>query len=467
MGPPGAPAVPIRFPWDVGPEAGDLGSQPGGGMSQRAGGNAPLCRRLLSGTMGLQMSTAPTAAPASGRTGQRQRLRLLVGVHDGTLSGVNTYIEHVAAAASSQLDDVTLLVAGDALAVEVASDLAGTGVRVVSLGMEPLTPWQRRRERLSPMYAAHRLAAAVAAARPRIGEGFDAAHLNHPHLAAAVRPVAGKVFVAAWFHPHSLSGRALGTWRNGGRRSPRTAVLVVKGLLHHANDARGFRAADTIVAPTRALTEQLRRAGFDAVHCVPPARVLGGPVAPSSRPSGSAPRLLVCSGDLGHPRKNVALALQAVAILADQRQEVDLELVGGNAEALRGHLNRLPPRVRVRLSRRLPAADVHARMGRADALLFPSLFEEWGFVAVEAALQGTPVVTLPVYPFDEMLVPPIGFRAGGATAAEYADAIADALASTVERPAVAALAERRFGLARAGRSLAAIWGGDLPDEPLP
>jgi glycosyltransferase involved in cell wall biosynthesis len=406
------------------------------------------------------MSIATTAAPAPEANRQGRSLRLLVGVHDGSLSGVNTYVEHVAAAAATAMLDVTLLVAHDELAAEVGSRLEG--VRVVSLRMQPITAGQRRGERLSPAYAAHRLATGLAAARPWIGAGYEVAHLNHPHLAAAVRPLAARVFVAAWFYPHSASGRAISTWRHSGRRFPRSVGLAVKGVLHHRNDARGYRAADTVVAPTRALADQLRRAGFDAVQCTPPARVLGDlqdAATDRRRPAGSAPRLLVCGGDLGHPRKNVGLALDALALLGARGERLELEVVGGNAGALRSRLAQLPIGVRVTVIGRLPAAEVHRRMRAADLLLVPSLFEEWGYVAVEAALQGTPVVTLPVYPFAEMLEPPLGFAASGLGAAEYAEAILAALQSSAGRRQVADMAELRFGLAAAGDRLAVIWLG--------
>jgi glycosyltransferase involved in cell wall biosynthesis len=412
--------------------------------------------------MVVAMSIAPTAAPAPRVTGEGRGLRVLVGVHDGTLSGVNTYVEQVAAAAATAVDDVTLLVADD----ELASDLGGRlqGIRVVSLGMRPITTAQRRQERLSPGYAARRLDTALAAARPRIGHGFDAAHLNHPHLAATVRPMADRVFVAAWFYPHSVLGRATGTWRHSGGSFPRRAGLAIKGVLHYRNDVRGYRAADIVVTPTQVLAEQLRRRGFDAVQCTPPARALGEPREDGGEASGpgASHRLLLCCGDLGHPRKNVGLALDAVAILSGGGRAVELELVGGNVGAIRDRLDRLPGGVEVTVSGRLPALEVHRRMREADALLFPSLFEEWGYVAAEAALQGTPVVTLPVYPFTEMLEQPYGFRASGLGAAAYAGAIADALRSGAVRSAVAEAAEGRFGLRGAGRRLVAIWAGEPP-----
>jgi glycosyltransferase involved in cell wall biosynthesis len=384
-------------------------------------------------------------------------LRVVVGVHDGGISGVNTYAEHVAAAAAAASVDVTLLATHGLLALTLERRLEGTGVRVVDLGLEAPSAWQRRLERVSPAYAARRLRAAIRLGLPRLGH-FDAAHANHPALATALRPLADRVVVAAWFHPHAPIGRAVATWRHTGRHFPRSAALAAKGVLHYRNDVRGYRSADCAVAPTLLLAEDLRRAGVAAVHIPPPCRLTPGGIR-ADRPAGSAFRLLVCSGDLGHPRKNVGLAIAAVGLLAARGRPITLELVGRHAQALSEVLDRLPPSVDVRRRGPLPPAEVHALMRVADALLLPSLFEEWGYVAVEAALEGTPVVSLPVYPFPEMLAGRLGRCAGGMDAPAFADAIEQLLTDPPDRGQLAASAEERFGASTAGRRLRTVWEG--------
>jgi glycosyltransferase involved in cell wall biosynthesis len=180
-------------------------------------------------------------------------------------------------------------------------------------------------------------------------------------------------------------------------------------------------------------------------------------VVPASAAPRTRPRLLVCCGDLTHPRKNVALAVEALGILGARGVTAELELVGGNAEALAPQLSRLPAAIAVTCPGRVAGGEVHSRMATADALLFPSRYEEWGYVAVEAALHGTPAVTLPVYPFAEMLPAPLGVRAAGMTPAHYADAISALLASPPARDEIASIAEARFGLVNTGRALAAVW----------
>lgn len=398
------------------------------------------------------MNAEPPEAPAG-----KPQLRLLVGVHDGLMSGINTYVENVAVAAATAVSEVTLLVADDALADRVRARLSDSGVRVLSLAIARPNSVEATRARLSPAYAAAHLARAVERALPRLGAAYDVVHLNHPHLARVLRPAARRVCVAAWFYPHSLSRRVRRTWVDSGGRFPRSAVLAFKGALHHRNDACGYADADVVVAPTHMLEADLRRLGIAAVQCTPPARALRDPTPSSAPASRGRPRLLVCCGDLAHPRKNVALALDALRILGDRGTVLDLELVGGNADALGDRLRRMPAEISVTCAGRLPEHEVHARMRAADALLFPSRFEEWGYVAVEAAMHGTPAVTLSVYPFAEMLPPPLGVRAERPTADAYADAIARLLANPPERSAVATRAEERFGVINTGRALAAVW----------
>ena len=317
---------------------------------------------------------------------------------------------------------------------------------------------RQRVERLLPGLVARRLNQALAGAGPRLGH-FDVLHLNHPFLAVAGRAIADRVFVAAWFYPYAALPRAAAIWDHSGRRFPRSAALAAKGVMHHFNDVRGYRAAHGVIAPTRSLAEQLSHAGINAVQAFPPCRAPSSPEA-ADEPGSEVPdhlQLLICSGDLSHPRKNIGFAIEAVGLLAEGGRRVRLELVGSHANRLARQLGGLPPSVEVVLHGRLPASGVHERMASVDALLFPSLFEEWGYVAVEAMQRGTPVVTLPVYPFSDMFDEPMGYRSEATDAGNYAREIVRATQHDVPRADVARMAENRFGVEAAGPRLLDIW----------
>jgi glycosyltransferase involved in cell wall biosynthesis len=382
------------------------------------------------------------------------KLRVLVGIHDGRTSGINTYAEHVAAAAALAGHDVTLLTAEVASATEQRGRLERLGVRIVDLGLERPRGIDALSERLRPAFPIRRLEKALGTARAELAPGYDVVQLNHPALSEALRPYAARVCAQAWFYPHDVRARVRSTWSHTGGRGPRSAVLALKAISHHRNDARGYLRCDRIIAPTTLLADQLAALGISASVCPPPMVPAGAGPAQSEPASDGRTRLVVCAADLSHPRKNVASALRALSAV---RRPLVLELIGRNAISLQEEIRRLPPEVEVLAPGPLPQGAVQQRLGSASALLFPSLYEEWGYVAVEALLRGTPVVTFPVYPFQEMLRWPLGGQAVSMADDAYAAAIEKTLERAVDRDGVRAEAGRRFGPETIGRRLTEIW----------
>lgn len=94
-------------------------------------------------------------------------------------------------------------------------------------------------------------------------------------------------------------------------------------------------------------------------------------------------------GALGQ-RKGMSYLLKAVEMLGDA---VTLTLVGRKAAETCAPLNDAIGRHRWIPS--LPHAEVLAEMSRHDVLVFPSLFEGFGLVILEAMSRGIPVITTP------------------------------------------------------------------------
>jgi glycogen(starch) synthase len=91
-------------------------------------------------------------------------------------------------------------------------------------------------------------------------------------------------------------------------------------------------------------------------------------------------------------RKGIETAVRAVAALPD----VELEVVGAGDDAFQAELFELIERERLgeRVTfRRKPRTELPATYADADAVLFPTLWEEpWGLVPLEAMAVGRPVV---------------------------------------------------------------------------
>lgn len=157
-----------------------------------------------------------------------------------------------------------------------------------------------------------------------------------------------------------------------GDRAARRAALVVA---QNPDVARRFaRRARTVVEPNAAmerdvLPERRREDG-------------GRPVAVF------AGRLLAWKG--------ARLALEAIAqpLVADWRLEVYGE--GYELAALRRLAAELGVADRVRFFGRVPRERVLDAFARADAMLFPSMHDQAGWVAAEASTLGLPVVCLPL-----------------------------------------------------------------------
>jgi glycosyltransferase involved in cell wall biosynthesis len=166
----------------------------------------------------------------------------------------------------------------------------------------------------------------------------------------------------------------------------------------------------------------------------------------------------LCCGDLSHPRKNIGHALRAAGLLACSDRRVVVRVIGGNAAALEAEVAQLPATVAVEFIGTKSPLEVREEMKRADVFLLPSLYEEWGYVAVESILSGTPVVTNPVYPFADMLAGGLGVVAREISDGAYAEAIARALNHMRGRQ-LAEAGERRFGVRTVGSRLTNIWSG--------
>lgn len=381
-------------------------------------------------------------------------LRVLVGVQDEGMNGIETYAEQVAIAAAIVGHDTTLLVTTPQVAQAVRTRTQWLKLRVVDLGMRPRSQAAVMAERLSPQLQTLRVGKALATML-RDGAPFDVVHLNRPALAPWATQNHARVFVTAWFYPHSPTQRLAETWKHTSGPALRRMVLAAKSVAFYMGDASGYRAADVVVACTETLASQLRDQGVEAVSCPPP--VLTSPLGTAAATRDATElQLLICSGDLSHPRKNLQDAVRAAGLLARADRKVVLRAIGRKSESLEACAAGLPAGARLELLGAMPPSEVRREMSRADVFLLPSLYEEWGYVAVESILSGTPVATYPVYPFAEMLSDGLGVVAEDMRPEALAAAIERSL-SNVRGSALSEAGDARFGVKTIGMRLTQIW----------
>lgn len=414
----------------------------------------------------MQHKKTKSGRPSKTRSSRAPKptLRVCVAIQDDGLSGIESYAEQVAIASATAGHDTTLVVTTKQVANAVRARLASfesrQSIKLVDTGIKPRTAAVILADRLVPHLHTQRVGDAFVRTLKKLGGTFDVIHLNRPALAPWAAPFGARLFVAGWFFPHAAGPRLAETWRHTRGFLPRRALITAKSLSYFAGDDRGYRAATSVVTCTEMLASQLRSQGLRAVACPPPVRVPRHATSEYGPPKDGALHLLVCAGDLSHPRKNLNDAIRAAGLLARPGRPVIMRAVGANSESLEPKAKRvkLAPGAHFELECLgvLSPTEVQREMRRSHALVLPSLYEEWGYVAIESILSGTPVISYPVYPFGDLLTGELGVVALERTPSALAAAIERGLALP-RGPKLVKAGEARFGSRAMGALLTQIW----------
>ena len=175
--------------------------------------------------------------------------------------------------------------------------------------------------------------------------------------------------------------------RAAGRRVLGSAArvnAVSSFLASEASAACGLDQADIVVQPMPV--------SFDE-----PDRIVDRPDRldrPDRRGAGGGAALRLITVGRLTPQKRHELLLEAVRRLADAEVSVAATLVGDGPE--REHLEALARRLgihdAVRFMGAVPPAEVRGYLAQSDVFVFPAEREGFGLAAVEALMQGVPVV---------------------------------------------------------------------------
>jgi glycosyltransferase involved in cell wall biosynthesis len=222
--------------------------------------------------------------------------------------------------------------------------------------------------------------------------------------------------------------------------------LIARPVLHHALARARLTLAvsDTVGEELRAFHPGARvRRLYNGVRPEDLAHP-GEAALAAARARWALPERFVLN--VGHlePRKNVAQAIDAIAVLRAQGRDVPLVVVGnpGGAEAaLKAAVARHGLGERVRLLSGVGGDDLRSIYHLADLLLFPSAYEGFGIPLLEAMAAGLPIAASDTPVFREI--------AGGAArlfALGDCEDTADAIAALWGDPA------ERAALAEAGRA---------------
>ena len=204
---------------------------------------------------------------------------------------------------------------------------------------------------------------------------------------------------------------------------------------------RGLAAAGDVLFVSRFLEDRYSKL-FGPLPTTLRSRVIHNPidVGPDAPPDRSGARTELGLDGFDHvllfvgnllPRKDPAAFIKAVARVADRLPGVVGVVVGEGPEmeAIRTLAIREGVADRIRYDGRKTLPELALHYAAADVLVFPSLMESFGLVALEAMLCGTPVVGTPEV-LSEVLPEECGIRVEPGDP----DALAAAIVTALERP---------------------------------
>lgn len=205
----------------------------------------------------------------------------------------------------------------------------------------------------------------------------DVLHVTYPELV----PRAGvPVVVTAWHPVTGIRDRAR-------TRREREQGSAWSEALYAAADRRAFKRASALVPISPAVAEAISASGLEAT--VVPPFIEDSLIRPRERRESSD--CIFVARYLDDPRKGLDLAIAAVSAVRRTHPDVRLVLVG---ERTTRASEQLPAFCDLRGL--LPPEDVSRAMSAAGCCLMPSLWEEFGYVALEALAAGLPVVCPPL-----------------------------------------------------------------------
>jgi glycosyltransferase involved in cell wall biosynthesis len=222
--------------------------------------------------------------------------------------------------------------------------------------------------------------------------------------------IAIPIIQTAWYYPHNLRKRIKNELsRNAGRYPVVSQMGTIQwNLRAYVKDELSFRKATRIFAVTEALKEQLAERFGDKVEYVP-APINTELFERHERQKQSQLSALFV-GKASHHLKGFKYLCEALKIVqAKTRHKLCLKLAGTVEPTLLKDLTQL---CSVDYKGVVPRPELPEVYSESDFFVFPTLYEEFGYVVLEAMSCGVPVISTNIHSITELvgaagiLVPP-------------------------------------------------------------
>jgi glycosyltransferase involved in cell wall biosynthesis len=246
--------------------------------------------------------------------------------------------------------------------------------------------------------------ASIGASASRIlqSSSVDIVHCVYPALVPFIN-LRKAVVCSGWFSPHNLWMRLATSIRMSSFNLSKMTELYGQAE-YFLLDELGYKKSERIFAVTKTLEEGLRRRFGDKVQYLPPGIKLHTDI--NSKKKDKV--LVACiAADLENPRKGVSYFLRALNLIEPSLlKRIEVWLIGNYAHKIENEVQMLRRRgiLSIKLLGYIPRASVLEYLSHIDLLVCPSLYEEFGYVMLEAMGAGIPILATKIRPLTDIAV---------------------------------------------------------------
>ena len=243
--------------------------------------------------------------------------------------------------------------------------------------------------------------------RKKIYSVMEKQLLNDIDIIHSVQPPTALSFnefctiTTVWFPPISLQKRIM----HGFKVMP-FYLNIPMSLIHlqyHILDLQGIKRSQKVLCVTKNLFNEIYQKYPEKAVYLPPGINCN---ARTKNNKNEKPVILFATRDLEISRKNIATFLNAIQILGKKSaNEFIVMLIGKHSQKFDRMIKRISNKtgINIQLTQRLPREEFMKTYNIADIFVCTSLYEEFGYVVLEAMSYGLPIVCSDIYSFQDIV----------------------------------------------------------------
>ncbi|MGQ9515495.1 MAG: glycosyltransferase family 4 protein [Thermoproteota archaeon] len=295
-------------------------------------------------------------------------------------------------------------------ALELSEALAERGLDVTLLGFGRVFCSKKLRYKVIPQDKKLNIIrepflwnASIGASASRILKDYsvDIVHCVYPSLVPFIR-LHNVIVSSGWFSPHNLRSRLSIAIRMSSFSISKLPELYGQAEYFLLDDL-GYNRSDCVFAVTKVLEEDLRKKFGRKVRYLPPGIKQ---TASSKKIKNDKVVMASVSADLDNPRKGISFLLRALMLIERSLLEkVDIWLIGSYSDRLENELQKFRQRgyQGIKLLGYVQREKILEYLLQTDILVCPSMYEEFGYVVLEAMGAGVPVVATRIRPLKDII----------------------------------------------------------------